>query len=188
MATNGNFALNEFVTKDFFVQVFLSLVLARTGDSKKLKDTTKTYRRLISKHKAAYFEVAGYTPIRLPNAQQIALYECTKIHTAYFNNIKAHFGNRLRALINKLFEKKEKAEIVKKDMQERKCDTKAIKEAIRKKVYEPCNQVRQCITKKRNARVCSSWRPSTNASKRVTFNVRSRVQIPERFNFLRRCS
>ena len=33
-------------------------------------------------------------------------------------------------------------------MQERKCNTKAIKEAIRKKVYEPCNQVRQCITKK----------------------------------------
>ncbi|KAG1473802.1 hypothetical protein G6F56_000741 [Rhizopus delemar] len=111
----------------------------------------------------AYFEVTGYTPIRLPNAQQIALYECTKIHTAYFNNIKAHFGNRLRALINKLFEKKKKAEIVKKDVQERKCDTKAIKKAIRKKVYEPCNQVRQCITKKINARVCSSWRPSTNA-------------------------
>ncbi|KAI8638670.1 hypothetical protein BD408DRAFT_351405, partial [Parasitella parasitica] len=49
-------------------------------------------------------------------AQQIALYECTKIQTAYLNNIKTHFGNRLRTLLNKLCEKKERADTIRKEM------------------------------------------------------------------------
>ncbi|KAG1324251.1 hypothetical protein G6F62_009203 [Rhizopus arrhizus] len=76
LAENENFALNNFVTKDFFVEGFLSLVLSKGGNSTRLKDTTKNYRRLISKYKEAYFEDADYTPPNLPYAQQIALYEC----------------------------------------------------------------------------------------------------------------
>ncbi|KAG1314723.1 hypothetical protein G6F62_013877 [Rhizopus arrhizus] len=76
LAANENFALNSFVTKDFFVEAFLSLVLSKGGNSTRLKDTTKNYRRLISKYKEAYFEDADYTPPNLPYAQQIALYEC----------------------------------------------------------------------------------------------------------------
>ncbi|KAG1480049.1 hypothetical protein G6F57_005650 [Rhizopus arrhizus] len=145
---NENFALNNFVTKEFFVEVFLSLVLSKGGNSTRLKDTTKNYRRLISKYKEAYFEDAGYTPPNLPYAQQIALYECMKIQTAYYNNIKAHFGNRLRGLINKLFKKKEKAESLRGEMQANKSSSKAIKEATRKKIYGPCNQVKLAIAKK----------------------------------------
>ncbi|KAG1085802.1 hypothetical protein G6F42_021245 [Rhizopus arrhizus] len=148
LAANENFALNNFVTKDFFVEVFLSLVLSKGGSSTRLKNTTKTYRRLISKYKEAYFEDAGYTPPNLPYAQQIALYECTKIQTAYYNNIKAHFENRLRGLINNLFKKKEKAESLRGEMQANKSSSKAIKEAIREKTYRPCNQVKLAITKK----------------------------------------
>ncbi|KAG1391200.1 hypothetical protein G6F60_012680 [Rhizopus arrhizus] len=148
LASNGNFALNNFVTKDFFVEVFLSLVLSKGGNSTRLKDTTKNYRRLISKYKEAYFEDAGYTPPNLPYAQQIALYECTKIQTAYYNNIKAHFGNRLRGLINKLFKKKEKAESLRGEMQANKSSSKAIKEAIREKIYRPCSQVKLALAKK----------------------------------------
>ncbi|KAG1447675.1 hypothetical protein G6F55_011001 [Rhizopus delemar] len=79
---------------------------------------------------------------------QIALYECTKIQTAYNNNIKAHFGNKLRGLINKLFKKKEKAEGLRGEMQANKSSSKAIKEAIRNKIYRPCNQVKLAIAKK----------------------------------------
>ena len=149
LAANENFALNNFVTKDFFVEVFLSLVLSKGGNSTRLKDTTKNYRRLISKYKEAYFEDAGYTPPNLPYAQQIALYECTKIQTAYYNNIKAHFGNRLRGLINKLFKKKEKAESLRGEMQANKSSSKAIKEATREKIYRLCNQVKLAIAKKK---------------------------------------
>ncbi|KAG0820739.1 hypothetical protein G6F19_012303 [Rhizopus arrhizus] len=148
LAANENFALNNFVTKDFFVEVFLSLVLSKGRNSSRLKDTTKNYRRLISRYKGACFENAGYTPQNLPYAQQIALYECTKIQTAYYNNIKAHFGNRLRGLINKLFKKKEKAESLRGEMQANKSSSKAIKEAIRKKIYGPCNKVKLAIAKK----------------------------------------
>ncbi|KAG0765925.1 hypothetical protein G6F24_004031 [Rhizopus arrhizus] len=145
LAANENFALNNFVTKDFFVEVFLSLVLSKGGNSTRLKDTTKNYRRLISKYKEAYFEDAGYTPPNLPYAQQIALYECTKIQTAYYNSI---FGNRLSGLINKLFKKKENSGSLRGEMQANKSRSKAIKEAIRKKIYRPCNQVKLAIAKK----------------------------------------
>ncbi|KAG1040758.1 hypothetical protein G6F43_012222 [Rhizopus delemar] len=148
LAANENFELNNFVTKDFFVEVFLSLVLSKGGKSTRLKDTTKNYRRLISKYKEAYFEDASYSPTNLPYAQQIALYECTKIQTAYYNNIKAHFGNRLRSLINKLFKKKEKVESLRGEMQANKSSSKVIKEAIRKTIYRPCNRVKLAIAKK----------------------------------------
>lgn len=148
LAMDDDFELNELVTKDFFVEVFLSLVSARAINSERLKDTTKRYRSLIGKHKHAYFEVARYTPISLANAQQIALYECTKVQTAYFNNMKAHFGNRLRALINKLFKKKEKVESLTKEMEANNFGIKKIKQAIRENVYQPCNQVKMAIKKK----------------------------------------
>ncbi|KAG1086694.1 hypothetical protein G6F39_012312 [Rhizopus arrhizus] len=140
LAANENFALNNFVTKDFLVEAFLSLVLSKGGNNKRLKDTTENYRRLISKYKEAYFEDAGYTPQNLSYSQQIALYQCTKIQTAYYNNIKAHFGNRLRGLINKLFKKRGKAESLGGEMQANKSSSKAIKEANRKKIYRLCNQ------------------------------------------------
>ncbi|KAG1548595.1 hypothetical protein G6F45_002673 [Rhizopus arrhizus] len=145
LAANERFALNNFVTKDFFIEVFLSLVLSKGGNSTRLKDTTKSYRRLMSKYKEAYFEDVDYTPI--PNLLH-ALYKCTKIQTAYYNSIKAHFGNKLRGLISKLFKKKEKAESLRVQMQTNKSSSKAIKEAIRKKIYRPSNQVKIAIAKK----------------------------------------
>ncbi|KAG1454964.1 hypothetical protein G6F56_007191 [Rhizopus delemar] len=49
LTTNSVFILKEFVRKDFFVEVFLSLI-SRTGrrSSDKMKNTTAKYRRLIS--------------------------------------------------------------------------------------------------------------------------------------------
>ncbi|KAG1145576.1 hypothetical protein G6F37_008468 [Rhizopus arrhizus] len=113
LTANENFALNNFVTK-----------------------------WLISKYKEACFEDARYNPQNLPYVQQIVLYKCTKIQTAYYNNIKAHLGNRLRGLINKLFKKKEKVESLRGEMQAYKSSNKVIKEAIRKKIYQPYDQSR----------------------------------------------
>jgi hypothetical protein len=62
LAVNENLALNNFVTKYFFVETFLNLILSKGENSTRLKDTTKNYRRLISKYEEAYFEDAGYTP------------------------------------------------------------------------------------------------------------------------------
>ncbi|KAI8641037.1 hypothetical protein BD408DRAFT_476427 [Parasitella parasitica] len=91
----------------------------------------------MAKYQQSYLENANYTPIKLVNAQQIALYECTKIQTAYLNNIKTHFGNRLRTLLNKLCEKKERAETIRKEMASNAFSEEAIKEAIRQKAYNP---------------------------------------------------
>ncbi|KAG1470698.1 hypothetical protein G6F56_002529 [Rhizopus delemar] len=51
LTTNSDFILKEFVRKDFFVEVFLSLI-SRTGrrSSDKVKNTTAKYRRMISQY------------------------------------------------------------------------------------------------------------------------------------------
>ncbi|KAG1052393.1 hypothetical protein G6F43_005460 [Rhizopus delemar] len=54
----------------------------------------------------------------------------------------------LRGLISKLFKKKEKAESLRVEIQINKSSSKAIKEAIRKKIYRPFNQVKITIAKK----------------------------------------
>ncbi|KAG1396106.1 hypothetical protein G6F60_009829 [Rhizopus arrhizus] len=89
-------------------------------------------KRLISKYKKTYFEDAGYTPQKLSYAQQIAF----------------SFWKHAGGLINKLFKKKEKAESLRGEMLANKSSSKAIKEAFRKKIYRPCNQVKLAIAKK----------------------------------------
>lgn len=111
------------------------------------------YRRFVVTYKEVCCEDAGYTPTQFPYAQQIALCECTKIQAAYHNNIKAHFGNRLRAYLNKLFKTKEKAKTLRKEMHEKGSSKKEIKEAIRSQVYAPCNQIKLVISKKRCPRL-----------------------------------
>ncbi|KAG1472966.1 hypothetical protein G6F56_001227 [Rhizopus delemar] len=146
LTTSSDFILKEFVRKNVFIEVFLSLI-SRAGIriSGKVKNTTAKYRRLISQYQSSYFKDAAYTPLKLTNAQQIALYECTKIQTAYHNNIKAHFGNRLRTLVNKLCEKKKRADTVRKEMISEGSGEKKIKEAVHKRVYNLCNQVRLAV-------------------------------------------
>ena len=147
LAASETFTLKDFVEKDFFVEVFLSLTLSKTRNTR-LKPVTKKNRQLIAKYKEAYFQDANYTPPSLPNAQQIALYECTKIQTAYHNNIKAHFGNRLRQFVNIILQKKERANNLRKEMKENGSDEKAIKSAIRSKIYGPCNQISRAVARK----------------------------------------
>ena len=91
LQSDDDFDFKEFIKKDFFDEVFLSLIQTKVVNSSRLKDITKKYRQIILKYKKEYCTNARYTPIPLANAQQIALYECTKIQTAYINNLKAHF-------------------------------------------------------------------------------------------------
>ncbi|KAI9260954.1 hypothetical protein EDC94DRAFT_132528 [Helicostylum pulchrum] len=153
LESSENFDLENFINKRFFVEVFLSLVDkqvcggALSGKSR-LTDYMKRYRQFIAKHKDNYIKYADYTPPKLVNAQQIALYECKKIETAYLNSIKAHFGNRLSMFLNKLCGKKEKAYDLKKKLEAEGCSKDLIKEKVREAVYKPCNQIKLAIVKK----------------------------------------
>lgn len=129
------------------MQIFLSLINRRTVP-RKVQARTANYRTTITEHKESYCKSANYTPIGLPNAQQIALYECTKIQTAYINNIKAHFGNRLREILNKLCEKKKLLGNLREELKKNKSSKKVVSKALRENVYDPCNQVKNAIKKK----------------------------------------
>ncbi|KAI8083294.1 uncharacterized protein B0P05DRAFT_610463 [Gilbertella persicaria] len=117
-----DFSLADFVTKEFFVEVFLALIIRRNVPGK-VKDRTAIYRELISRHKSSYFEDAQYTPFEIN---------------------KAHFGNRLRMLLNMLSKKEEKLL----SLDHRMKAVNAIKEARRKEVFELLNKMKFAVSKK----------------------------------------
>lgn len=153
MKNNNAFELDTYINKGFFVEVFLSLIDRNVRDGSKtgktrMTEKVATYRRLITKHKEAYFEAAKYIPPKLTNAQQIALYECNKIHTAYLNNLKAHFGNRLRMFLNHLCNQKEESSRLRKQMEKERYPDSAINDLIRRTVIQPCTKVKVQVAKK----------------------------------------
>ncbi|GAA5817226.1 hypothetical protein MFLAVUS_010769 [Mucor flavus] len=119
-----------------------------TGKSK-LRESVRNYRRLIAKHKNDCIRCADYTPLSLKYSQQIALYECTKIETAYLNNIRAHFGHKLRIFLNNLCGKKEKWDHLHKRLTDEGYSKDMIKEKIHEEVLKPCNQIKLAIAKKK---------------------------------------
>jgi hypothetical protein len=98
--------LEKYVSPEFFRKVFLSLIDYQTREYKTEK--VANYRLLINQYKLNYLNDSSYTPIKLVNAQQTAIYESTKICTAYLNNIEQHFGNRLQMFLNLVTEKDNK--------------------------------------------------------------------------------
>lgn len=141
-----NFDLSGYIRKEFFVEAFLSLIV-RINRPGRLLVKTANYKSLVSKHKESYCRSTSYTPITLVNAQQIALYECTKAQAAYLNNIKAHLESRLRAILNKLCKAKELAANLHKYLKKKNVDKIAISKALREEVGGPCNKVKRAIEK-----------------------------------------
>lgn len=156
LEVNGDFKLSEFINKPFFMEVFLSLVDRQVRDGVKsgsgkstLKNQTRCYRDLIKKYKESYCKHAGYVPPKLTHAQQSADYECTKLHTAYINNITAHFGNRLRQVLNLICEKEKKSKELQEKMKGARYTKEAIKEVIRNTVAIPCANIKTSVARKK---------------------------------------
>lgn len=86
--------------------------------------------------------------MELTHAQQSADYECTKILTAYLNNIKAHFGDRLRQVLNLICQKDKKSKEVQDKMKAARYDKEAIKGVIRNSVTIPCANAKTSVARK----------------------------------------
>ncbi|KAI9256066.1 hypothetical protein EDC94DRAFT_586909 [Helicostylum pulchrum] len=142
-----NFNLQDYINKLFFMEVFLSLT-QKSSRPAKLLERTVNYRILINKHKESYCRIADYQPIVFKNAQQIALYECTKIQTAYLNNIKAHFGKNLVVLLNKIFKKKELVAGIREELANNNVDKEGISKNLFERVYSPLKRIKQAVEKK----------------------------------------
>ncbi|CEP13065.1 hypothetical protein [Parasitella parasitica] len=140
--TKDAFDMNAYVNKKFIVEVFLSLIErqvrdgAKTGKSR-LGNDVLLFRALINAHKDSYFRLAKYTPPKLTNAQQIALYECEKIHTAYINNIRKHFGNRLRMFLNFCCKIKQRSADIRTRMTKARYSEANIRDVIYRTVTQP---------------------------------------------------
>ncbi|KAL1926391.1 hypothetical protein VTP01DRAFT_5912 [Rhizomucor pusillus] len=79
-------------------------------------DGTTLYHGLIDRHIKNYLKHSGFNRKALTNSQQIARYEDSRICTAYLNNIKNCFGNRLRYVVNSLLKVKDNRARITKEM------------------------------------------------------------------------
>lgn len=123
----------------------------KSGKSR-LSTGVVAFRDVINRHKDEYFELSNYIPPTLTNAQQIALYECEKIQTAYLNNMKAQFVNRLRMFLNSVCKVKEKSADICKRMTTERYSEEDIKDIIKRNVPQPCNQIKDKVLKKKYQR------------------------------------
>lgn len=181
-----NFELSSFLNKSFFIEVFLSLVERQVRDgvrsgsgNSSIKETTTTYRNLILKHKEKYCRYSGYVPPKLTHAKQNADYECTKINTAYINNIKAHFGDRLKQVVNIICGKQNKIRELEEKMKAARYTAEAIKGLIKNTVITPCANVKISVSKKQV--------PSDNflGEKEKAFIRRILFSYPQDYTFMK---
>ncbi|PHZ12824.1 uncharacterized protein RHIMIDRAFT_283552 [Rhizopus microsporus ATCC 52813] len=145
---DGEFDFNKYVTKAFFQEVLLALVDRKTKEGR-LAEKTRDIRQLINTYKDEYIQVSSYIPITLTNAQQIALYEGTKIHTVYINNVAQHFGNRLRMFLNLISNKKEKIENMTQEMKSKGFTDEEIKSSVRTHITNVCTQLKLNVSAKK---------------------------------------
>lgn len=105
------------------------------------------------KHKEKYCRYSGYVPPKLTHAKQNADYECTKINTAFINNIKAHFGDRLKQVVNIICGKQNKIRELEEKMKAARYTAEAIKGLIKNTVITPCANVKIAVSKKQVPRL-----------------------------------
>ena len=84
----------------FFCEVLLSLIdhtrcAPRVARAKELRD-------IMSIHKDAFAQLYGYKAPAILIAQQVCLYQATKVVTAYTNNIVLKLGDHIRKALNHL--------------------------------------------------------------------------------------
>lgn len=87
LGRNDTFNLNQLISQDFFVEVFLSLIDRTT--TTRATDKTLSYRQLIDKYSNEYAAMSGLPHIQLPYAQQVALYEAKKDLYIIYKQCKA---------------------------------------------------------------------------------------------------
>ena len=141
------FDLEHFVTKDFFVEVFLSLT-TRTPIDSRASNRTLEYKQLIRSGLPMYRMLCGFRPIQLPNAQQIALYQANTIVTCYLNVVMNGFGQQFRRIINRVLDVKNRAQRLKTELAQQGASQDTIKAQVEQEVYGPARQFKLAIAQR----------------------------------------
>ncbi|OZJ04686.1 hypothetical protein BZG36_02542 [Bifiguratus adelaidae] len=143
----SDFPLNEWVKKEFFAEVFLSLVDSKQTSKASL--ATRAYRSLIGQYRSSYLNTTSFEPIHLTYAQQIALYQATTIHTAYLNNVKLRFGQQLRRIVNRLLNLKERKQSLKDELEHKNYNSENIKQTIEDTIIKPAREFKTSIANRK---------------------------------------
>jgi hypothetical protein len=149
LSDDPNFNLQEYVTKDFFVEVFLSLT-TRDRNDERCSTQTLYYRRFIDTGINYYFMISGYRRIELQAAQQIALFQANTVVTAYLNSIMNGFGQQLRRVVNSLLGVKDRASQRRAELRQQGRTAAFISSRLEEEVYAPARQFKLAIAQRRS--------------------------------------
>jgi hypothetical protein len=141
-----NFPLPDYVTREFFAEIFLSLARRRQLTRNSLQ--TSQYRDLIMSCLPYYCMVSGYRPIVLPQATQIAFYQGTAVATCYLNTTMNGFGQQLRRIVNRLLDVKLKASDRRAELREQGHGETVINDMVAKEIYESSRDFKLAISRR----------------------------------------
>ena len=139
-----NFRIQEYINKDFFKEVWLSLVNYSRGRAR--ARLIIEYRELINRHLVDYLAITNYQRPDFVYAQQSAIIEGTKIYTAYANNVHLRFGQHLRRAVNALLNIRQRIVDLRRVLSARGMNDDEIKHRIRQDIILPAQTFKQAIS------------------------------------------
>jgi hypothetical protein len=159
---NEDFAIEDFLNKYFFAEVWLSLIVYATGNVEtsivkyafsltiyptgNVGQVTAERRQFINPYRDRYLQIAGYARRHLTYGQQTSIIEGTKMYTAYANNIHTHFGNHLRRVVNTLLNVRERKANFTRRMEAEGIDRETISQDIHDTITLPARRFKEAIS------------------------------------------
>ncbi|KAG1144790.1 hypothetical protein G6F37_006611 [Rhizopus arrhizus] len=139
---DSNFDIGSYINKEFFSEVWLSLVHYRCG---RVGEATARRRIFISQYIQRYLDNTTYESPGLKYAQQSFSIEGLKIYTAYTNNIGTYFDNHFRRAINTLLQIRQRKIDLIRQRQEEGVDNEAISKEIHEQITLPAIQFKEIL-------------------------------------------
>ena len=139
-----NFRIQEYINKDFFKEVWLSLVNYSRGRAR--ARLIIEYHELINRHLDDYLRITNCQRFNFVYAQQSAIIEDINIYTVYANNVHLRFGQHLRRAVNSLFRIRQRMVDLRRDLSAQDMDDDEIKHRIRQDTILPARTFKQAIS------------------------------------------
>jgi hypothetical protein len=142
-----NFPLQQWIKKEFFVEVFLGLIRGQRGNREPTA-RTQYIRAIVTKHLTSYLAASSFELIELTRSQQIALYQAKAIEASYLNRVENYYGQHLKRIVNCLLDVKGRKKALQKELKERFVPEEDIKKSLAEEIFQPATAFKLAIARR----------------------------------------
>ncbi|KAL9536473.1 hypothetical protein MBANPS3_012625, partial [Mucor bainieri] len=137
----------EYISTKFISEVYQKLITKRPRGRPPERDTL-IIRARIDQYLPHYLQLVNIQQEDLPRmlySQQTSIYEAVKIKTAYLNNVRNNFGNRLRQAVNVLLRLNERKRQRRAELEALGVVRRQITTIIRQEITNPATNFKEAL-------------------------------------------